>query len=108
MSGRREAYPPKKQVGNRRVGPALDSTSAHLLQISVSIRAVGLSLGMEQMGPICFSALSSGGILWKLNVLIWQSFVRFDLVFFGGCIGFGFRLGQARMRSTCPVLFLLC
>ena len=57
-------------------------------------------LGMEQMGPICFSALSSGGISWMSNVLVWQSFVRSDLVFYGGRSGFGFRLGQARIRST--------
>jgi hypothetical protein len=57
-------------------------------------------LGMEQMGPICFSALSSGGILWISNVLIWQSFVRSDLVFYGGRSGFGFRLGQAIIRSV--------
>ncbi len=45
MSGRREAHPPVQQVGNCRVGPALDSTSAHLQQISVSSRAVGPSFG---------------------------------------------------------------
>ena len=47
MSGRREAYPRSIvcSVGNRSVGPALDSTSAHLQQISVSLRAVGPSFG---------------------------------------------------------------
>ncbi len=51
------------------------------------------------MGPICISALSSGGIIWKSNVFVRPSFVHFGFVHLIGCIGFGFRLGQARMRS---------
>ncbi len=60
---------------------------------------------MEQIGPICISALSSGGIVWKTNVFVRPSFVHFGFVHLVGCFGFGFRLGQARMRSTCPALF---
>ena len=56
-------------------------------------------LGMEQMGPICVSALSSGGILWKTNIFVRPSFVHFGFVHLVGCCGFGFRLGQERMRS---------
>ena len=37
-------------------------------------------LGMEQIGPICFSALSSGGGLWKYNVFVLLSFVLFGNV----------------------------
>ena len=55
---------------------------------------------MEQIGPICISALSSGGIVWKNNVFVRPSFVHFGFVHLVGCFGFGFRLGQARMRST--------
>jgi len=61
---------------------------------------------MEQIGPICISALSSGGIVWKTNVFVRPSFVHFGFVHLVGCFGFGFRLGQARMRSN--DLFCFC
>jgi len=103
MSGRREAYPPLT-VGNCSIGPALNSTRAIFSRLVFQVGLWDQVLGMEQMGPICVSALSSGGILWKTNIFVRPSFVHFGFVQLVGCSGFGFRLGQARMRSTCPVL----
>ena len=110
MSGRREAYPRSIvcSVGNRSVGPALDSTSAHLQQISVSSRAVGPSFGNGADGAyLCFCFVQRREIM-EVNVLVSRSFVLLGVVFFVGRIGFGYRLGQARTRSTvlCCVVVL--
>ena len=51
-------------------------------------------LGMEQIGPICFSALSSGGGIWKHNVFVLLSFVLFGNVLLLDVLASAFGLGK--------------
>ena len=43
----------------------------------------------------------------EVNVPVSQSFVLLGIVFFVGCIGFGYRLGQARTRSIVLLCFVV-
>ena len=61
-------------------------------------------LGMEQIGPICFSALSSGGGIWKYNVFVLLSFVLFGNVLLLDVLASAFGLGKREHDAlSCPV-----
>ena len=68
---------------------------------------MGPSLGVEQTGPICVFCFVQRRDFRDVKRSDLADLIRFDLVFFVGCIGFVFRLGQARMRST-VLCCLLC
>jgi len=97
MSGRREAYPPTLGVGNCSVGPALDSTSAHLQQISVSFRAVGPSFGNGADGAYLYFCFVQRREFIEAKISDPSELLSGRTCFLVGCIGVSFRLGQARV-----------
>ena len=97
ISGRREAYPPSTKQEIVVQDQSQFSIQSYLQQISVSRRAVGPSFGNgADWAYLCFCFVQRREIM---EVKCSQSFVLFEIVFFVGCIGFGYRLGQARIRS---------
>ena len=69
---------------------------------------MGPSFGNGADGAyLCFCFVQRREIM-EVNVLVSRSFVLLGVVFFVGRFGFGYRLGQARTRSTvlCCVVVL--
>ena len=63
-------------------------------------------LGMEQMGPFCVSALSSGGRLWKSTFLFRRSSF-FSESFSCWMFWLRFSAWASESPEHCPVLFVL-